>query len=261
MSPKRDVVLDALLRGNPSPSRPGVFGFLLSCGCEAVAGTVSPETDRPTFVPGTPGASARREHEKRKANRERRTRNHHPHIGGLLVALQEEPQHERAWALGAAGEEVVAALLMRRCNDSVILLHDRRIPGSRANIDHLAIAPSGVWVIDVKRYKGKVQVSKSIFGQAKLKIAGRDRSKLGTGLSRQVATVEHALADTQLPVPVSGALCFVDADLPLTRTLTFESHQLVYPKALAKRLNAPGNLTDPEAHHVAEVLATQFPVA
>ncbi len=55
------------------------------------------------------------------------------------------------------------------------MLHDRRIPGSRANIDHIAIATSGVWVIDAKRYKGKVQVSRPLFGQPKLTIAGATR--------------------------------------------------------------------------------------
>lgn len=222
---------------------------------------MSAEADPPTFSPGTPGASARREHERRKENRERRVRDRHPHIGGLLIALQEEPQHERAWARGADGEEAVAASLTRRCNAAVLLLHDRRMPGSQANIDHIAVAPSGVWVIDAKRCKGKVQVSKPFFGPQQLKIAGRDRSKLGAGLSRQVAAVEQALADAQLTTPVSGALCFIDANLPLVRTLTFESHQLLYPKALAKRLNAPGNLAAQEARHVAGVLATQFPLA
>lgn len=219
------------------------------------------EADRPKPAPGTPGASARREHQRRKANRERHTRDRHPHIGGLLLAFQEEPQHERAWARGAAGEEAIAAALARRCTDAVILLHDRRLPGSRANIDHLAVAPSGVWVIDAKKHSGKVHVSKPLFGPPQLKVAGRDWSKLGAGLTRQVAAVQRALAEARVTVPVSGVLCFVDADLPLTRTLTFEGHQLVHPRGLAKRLNAPGNVTSEQAHQIAAMLAARFPVA
>jgi hypothetical protein len=38
-----------------------------------------------------------------------------------------------------------------------VVLHDRRIPGRRSNIDHLVIARSGVWVVDTKRYRGKVE--------------------------------------------------------------------------------------------------------
>ncbi|MEV4421445.1 NERD domain-containing protein, partial [Patulibacter sp. NPDC049589] len=33
----------------------------------------------------------------------------------------------------------------------VVVLHDRRVPRTHANIDHIAIAPSGIWVIDTKR--------------------------------------------------------------------------------------------------------------
>jgi hypothetical protein len=114
----------------------------------------SPPSD---FDPGTPGASARREGERRRANRERRVRERHPRLGLLRLALQEE----RAWENGAVGEEQVAASLARRCPE-VLVLHDRRLPGRRANIDHLAIAPSGAFVIDAKRYKGKIEVRKPV---------------------------------------------------------------------------------------------------
>ena len=79
-------------------------------------------------------------------------------------------------ATGARGEEMLADSLVRRCPD-VLLLHDRQLPGSRANIDHIAIAASGVYVIDAKRYKGKIEVQTPLFGTPKLKIAGRDRTK------------------------------------------------------------------------------------
>jgi hypothetical protein len=35
-----------------------------------------------------------------------------------------------------------------------LVLHDRSVPGTRSNIDHLAVVPSGVWVIDTKHYAG-----------------------------------------------------------------------------------------------------------
>ncbi len=43
--------------------------------------------------------------------------------------------------LGAGGEEQVAEWLSKRLVDDVIVLHDRRVPRSRANIDHIAILP------------------------------------------------------------------------------------------------------------------------
>ena len=46
------------------------------------------------------------------------------------------------------------------------------------------------------------------------------------------------MADIAPGVPVYGALCFVDGELPMLGTLTFNSYSLLYPKALAKRINA-----------------------
>ena len=47
---------------------------------------------------------------------------------------------------------------------------------------HLAVVPSGVYVIDAKRYKGKIEVRKLFFGDAKLVIGGRDKTKLIAGV-------------------------------------------------------------------------------
>jgi hypothetical protein len=39
-----------------------------------------------------------------------------------------------------------------------VLLHDLGVPGSRANLDHLVIGPGGVFVIDSKQYRGRLQL-------------------------------------------------------------------------------------------------------
>jgi len=222
---------------------------------------MSPDEEPPEFDGGTAGASARREHERRRANREKRVREKHPRLGGLLLALGDDPAHETAWARGAGGEERIALSLAKHLDDGTMLLHDRRIPRSRANIDHLAIGPSGAGVIDAKRYKGKGAVSKPLFGQAKLTIAGRDKSKLVEGLAKQVALVEVAMIEIASDVPIQGALCFVDADLPMLGKLTFKGFPLLYPKSLAKRINASGPLDRERVHAVATELALRFPVA
>lgn len=91
--------------------------------------------------------------------------------------------------MAPGGEELVAAALDRHCRPEVAVLHDRAIPGSRVNIDHIAIAPSGVWVIDTKRCSGKIEVVKPLLGSAKLKIAVRDQTKLVAGRTKQVELV------------------------------------------------------------------------
>lgn len=106
---------------------------------------------------GRAGASARRAHERRRTRRVQQVRARHPRIGGLMLALGGEPAAERNWSRGAHAEELVGEALERRCRGEVAVMHDRRLPGTRANIDHIAIAPSGVWVIDTKRYSGKIE--------------------------------------------------------------------------------------------------------
>jgi hypothetical protein len=207
---------------------------------------------------GVPGASARREHARRKNRREANVCEKHPHVGGVLLAVGEEPQHERAWLEGAEGEERVARALRKRLAASVVLLHDRHIPRSTANIDHIAIAESGVWVIDSKRCSGKVCIDRPLFGKAKLVVAGRNKTKLIEGLQRQVDVVRPVVQAVSDITPVHGALCFVDADLPLVFKLSFNGFPLLYPRQLARRISARGPVPVELVRKLAKELLVQF---
>jgi Nuclease-related domain len=66
-----------------------------------------------------------------------------------------------AWRRGAAGEWRTARLLGPLERHGWAVLHDLAVPGSRANIDHLVIGPGGVFVIDSKRYRGRLQLDPS----------------------------------------------------------------------------------------------------
>jgi hypothetical protein len=83
---------------------------------------------------------------------------------GLAVAalvgwrLRFRPSEQaRTWQRGAAGERRTARLLDRLVRDGYVVFHDLAIPGSPANVDHLMIGPSGVFVIDSKQWTGSVQ--------------------------------------------------------------------------------------------------------
>ena len=216
---------------------------------------------------GTPGGSARREHERRRARREAKTREHHPHIGSPLLRVQSAPASETAWETGAKGEEALATHLAKTCPD-VLVLHDRRIPGRRTNIDHLAVAPSGVFVIDAKRYKGKIEVRKPFFGDPCLYISGRNKTKLVEGLAGQQQAVHSVLAEAIPEMPAHACFCFLNppgqsggSGLPLFRTPSIDSFPLFYPRKLSKRLNSPGALTEESRHEVAKLLALALPSA
>jgi len=66
-----------------------------------------------------------------------------------------------AWRRGAAGERRTARLLDPLERHGWAILHDLAVPGSRANIDHLVIGPGGVFVIDSKQYRGRLQLDSS----------------------------------------------------------------------------------------------------
>ena len=150
-----------------------------------------------------------------------RVKQDHPVLGRLASAatprptVRSEPKNVTAWRTGSHGEVRVAGILDDwAARAGAIALHDQMIAGSRANIDHLAIAPWGVWVVDAKEYTGpvtKVEVGGWFRTDSRLKVAGRDRTKLLEGLSWQMERAREALAHLSpgLTVPVWGALCFV----------------------------------------------------
>ena len=66
-----------------------------------------------------------------------------------------------AWRRGAAGKRRTARLLDPLERQGWAVLHDLAVPGSRAILDHLAIGPGGVFVIDSKQYRGRLQLDLS----------------------------------------------------------------------------------------------------
>jgi len=174
-------------------------------------------------------------------------------------------REERECQTGAEGEHNLAAHLLANCPE-VLMLHDRRVDAIRADIDHIVIAPSGVHVIDCRRYKGKIHVTSPLFARPRLKIAGRDRTSLIEGVERQVAQVRAALEDES--IPVSGCLCFVAPDglmaevgLPLIRTLELNGYPLYYQRRLVKRLNRPGPIGPDQARAIHSRLTGQLRAA
>lgn len=212
---------------------------------------------------GTPGASARREFERRRDKREERIWSKHPKLGGLILALSDDPQSTKAWDVGAVGEERVGARLNELASESLRVLHDRRIPGSRANIDHIVVASSGVYVIDPKRYKGRpsLKIEGGLFRprEEKLIVGSRDCTKLVDGVLKQLDVVRGIVGDE---IPVRGVLCFVDADWPLIGgSFTTRAVDVLWPKKLYPKLQAEGSLSIEAVAELHRRLATGLPAA
>jgi hypothetical protein len=209
---------------------------------------------------GTPGASARSRYEQLRRRDDHRRRQRFGLLAPVVAFLAGPSQSTEAWAVGAAGEEQVGALLSRAVGNSGAVLHDRRIPGTRANLDHLAVVPSGVWVIDAKHYVGRLE-RRRIGGwfteREALYVGRRDRSPLLASARRQRAGVVRRVPPD---VPVRAVLCFTGVELTLfARPFDLEGVLVSWPKALANALLAPGPLDAGARHELAVTLASAFP--
>lgn len=221
------------------------------------------------IVMGDPGASALREYERRHRRREDHAREKLGTLGVVLARVIDEPTSTAVWRQGGQGEGRTAARLAKHLEDGdVRLLHDRQVPGhGQANIDHLAIGPGGVTVIDSKTHRGDVHVEHvgGLFSSRRqvLQINGRDQTTLIDGVERQVEYVRQTLADTGEAAPsIRGAMCFPNTDgLPLFRQLMVRDIVIDGPKPVARLAARPGPLQPEDIVRIWQVLARQFPPA
>jgi hypothetical protein len=242
------------------------------CGDPVTAG--SAPTDPVQGIPrqrvasGTAGGSAQREYERRSARRDERIRGEHRFLGRAILALTEEPQSTRAWATGARGEQIVAHWLDQLTPDGARVLHDRRIPRTRANIDHLVVCRAGVFVIDAKYYRGR-QVRLETEGgwgrprRQKLVVAGRDQTALiEKKMQFQLQRVRAALAARDgAGVPVTGMLCFVEAQWPLGSPLVIDDVHVLGPEKIWAYVHRSYRLDQAAVEHWHRVLAASLPQA
>ncbi len=188
----------------------------------------------------------------------------HPRIGRLLLMLSGTPTPEGNWRRGAEGEEHTATRLNTLLRGrGVVLVHDRRMPGSRANIDHLAVGPGGVTVIDTKRMRGKVRVRREggLFSESheRLTVGGRDQTKLVEGVRRQVAVVSEVLGGS---TGVVGVMCFIESDgLPLFSKPKLDGVRIAGPRGVARLARRDGPLGPSEVQEIAERLRLALPEA
>jgi hypothetical protein len=130
----------------------------------------------------------------------------------------------------------------RTAGRGVVFLHDRRMPGSRGTIDHIAIGPSGVTVIDAKRYRGRIAVER----------------ELVDAVEAQADAVRGTLADgPHANVPVRAVLCFVDGDWPWSGPLGVRGVPVLGPREAAK-LCAVGGLPAAAVTEIAEALRARL---
>ncbi len=110
-----------------------------------------------------------------------------------------EPERPTSWQKGATGEEAAGRQFDRLTREGLVVLHDRRKPGSRWNIDHIVVGPRGFYVIDAKHYSGPLEVPDCghllpARSQAGVR-EGRSQDKRAEAMEWQVGWVSGAAGD------------------------------------------------------------------
>jgi hypothetical protein len=218
----------------------------------------------PPIDVGVAGASAKREYERRVARRESRVKGRFGRrLGGVILALSDEPQSTRAWDRGSQGEQELAHALAEL--DDVRLLNDRRVPETRGNIDHIVIAPAGVFVVDAKHYVGTIRI-RDVGGffkrDERLYVGRRDCSHLADNMAWQLEAVERALrsADASPMPPITPVLCFVRGDWPLLSPPdSYRGVGLEGTRSIKKLVSSARALDSSAIDRLTRVLATAFP--
>ncbi len=120
-----------------------------------------------------------------------------------------------------------------------VVLHDLAIPGSRANIDHLLIGPGGVFIIDSKQYRGRLQLDPT----------GRlwhGRYPLGPALQAVSFEADHAAQVLPDPgVVVRPIMAIHGAQVPWGKVL-MDGIPVVPAKRLPSMLRALPTVLEPE---------------
>lgn len=112
--------------------------------------------DESSSFSNSAGASAATEGDRRRDRRVAQLRRRYGDDAAAVAREMAERDVAASWRKGSDGESRLAAFVDREVGERVLTLHDRIIPGTRGNIDHIFVASTGVWVVDAKVYKGRL---------------------------------------------------------------------------------------------------------
>ena len=187
-------------------------------------------------------------------------------LGEAVVFLSGDSQKTANWKTGSLGEELIGAELNRLAQKGNFkVLHDRRIPPTKGNIDHLVITSAGIFVLDAKNYTGEIDIQSSGFFSnkpPKLLINGRDQSGLIPKVQNQVAKVEAAISGLGIQMPVRGVLIFVVGPLRIfIMPKEISGVLLGTQRGLEKIILETGTHSHSEVETMWSFLAKSFPEA
>ena len=160
-----------------------------------------------------------------------------------------------------SGDAAVDRILDEVAAEGVLVLHGRRIPNLRATIDHIAVAPTGVYVIATRSAEGSIAVLRRSFSRKQDLYVGKKRCTAWvSALATPFDAVHRALAGE--PIPVRPTVATVRVEWPsVPWSFTIEGVTVVSWPTLRKQLGKPGRLQPETIERVAHALQVALPAA
>lgn len=172
-------------------------------------------------------------------------------VGGTSALRDGRARRSDSFKKGAVGEYLVDKYFQENLPAGTPILTDRLIPGTSANVDHIVIVPSGVWVIDSKLWTGRIEykTAKATSLDLRLYVDGKDRTCEVEKFYELVIPVAQIVEDKS--VRINAAFCFVNGDWGLINLIRHrrgktDRHMDVYlasRTALGILLSKPGPLS------------------
>ena len=130
---------------------------------------------------------------------------------------------------------------------------------------HPGMHHMGVFVIDAKNYKGRVErrdCGGFLSTDYRLYVGGRDKTQLLVGMQKQAEAVRAALGVPPEEIPIVQTICFVAADWSLwARPIQFDAVQVLWPRALVKQMRLEGPISRSAIPEIERRLALALPPA
>jgi len=159
------------------------------------------------------------------------------------------------WERGASGEEITAAALAPLEASGWRILHDRRAPDG-GNVDHLAVGPPGVAVIDAKNWNGAVTVTPD----RRVVVTKHDKTADVDRLAALVEDVRSWARREGMNISVRGYLSLTGESDRARSSSDLGDIRIVGVEQLVKRLDSRRrDLDDEGIAAVAESLAAELP--
>jgi hypothetical protein len=140
-------------------------------------------------------------------------------VKNFVARLLGVKTEERAWRVGAKGEEKVAAELAK-LGPPWRVLHAVEVGENGSDIDHVVIGPAGVLTLNAKRHPG----GKAWVSEHMVMINGQRTDYLRNARYEAKRASKLLTAGSETAVPVVAAVVFVDLDVFTVKQMPTEVH-------------------------------------